>query len=116
MRRVAVATRTGVHTNSPTLLRGETIEDTIVECDKALQKLLAGIQLYREPALGEIDLDGVGPLVETATDVGFAFANQVFHEGASCVSVQLVLWVQQAQRRRRDDSLLHRYFGMPLRR
>ena len=100
---------------TPLRLR-EPPEHRAVELHEGPQQPSRRIQLAAQPPLGEIDLHAVGAGLEGRPDVLFAFVHEVGDEGVTRIALDAVLGVDQADGRRRDDRLLHRPAGMPLRR
>jgi hypothetical protein len=64
-------------TDALSLIRSESIQNTVVEIDERAKELLRGIELDRKPALGEIDLYIVSAIVEAASNICFGFGNQI---------------------------------------
>ena len=71
-----------------------------------------GVDLDRQPTLREVDLDLVGALLQAAADLGFVLVQQVVDELLARVAGNLVGRIHEAQRRGRDDRLLHRHVGV----
>ena len=59
--RVAVAARTGMHPDALAILGGESRQREIVQIDEAVQQISGGIDLDRQPAFREVDLNLVAP-------------------------------------------------------
>ena len=72
-----------------------------------------GVDLDRQPALREVDLDLVRALPQAGADLGLVLAQQVVDELLAGVAGDLVGRVHEAQGRGRDDRLLHRHVGVP---
>ena len=99
---------------TPLVVR-EPLEHAVVEVDEAIEECPRGVELDREPALGEVDLDGVRTLLEAAPDVELRLSHQIVEELRPRVTLDPVCRVQEAERRGRDDSLLERMLGLLLR-
>ena len=59
-------------------------------------------------ALGEVDLDAVGAVLERSPDVGLGLVDEIGEELLAGVAVDAVGRVQEAERRGGDDRLLDR--------
>ena len=115
VRRVHVPARARVHADPGTLVVGEALEDAVVERHEVPEKPARRIELAREPALGEVDLDLVGAGVERRADVLLTLADEVVQERVPGVALDPVLRVQEAEGRRGDDGLLDRHVRALLR-
>ena len=111
--RVAVAAGAGVHADPLPLLGGEPRQRQVVQVDEAVQQLAGGVDLDRQPPLGEVDLHLVRALPQAVADLGLVLAQQVVDELLAGIAGDLVGRVHQAQGRGRDDRLLHRHVGVP---
>ena len=112
---VAIAAGAGVHAEPLPLGGGEALERQIVEVDEALQQATRGIELDRQPPLGEVDLDLVRALLQAPADLGLVLVEQVDDEPLARIAGKLVFGIEQAQRRGRNHRLLHRHGGVALR-
>src|ERR1700688_3358360 len=73
MCRIAIAARADVHANLATFVRGEALENLVVQFDETTQEVARGIKLERKPTLGEVDLDIGRARVECPADIRFDF-------------------------------------------
>ncbi len=111
---VLVAARAGVHADAGPFGRAEALQHLVVEGDEVVEQAPARVELERQPAFGEVELYDVGAGVQAAADVRLGLGGQVVQEGFAGVVGDAVGWVEQAQRRRCDDRLLHREAGVAL--
>ena len=116
--RVHVATGARVDADVPALLRGEAVDDAVVERDEGLEQVLvgprvAGVLLARQAALGEVDRDADGARGEGLADVLLGLVAQVGEELLAAVALELAgERVEQVEHRRRDHRLLERLGGV----
>ena len=94
------------------VLGGEPRQREVVQVDEAVEELAGGVDLDRQPPLGEVDLDLVRALAQAVADLGLVLAQQVVDELLAGVAGDLVGRVHEAQGRGRDDRLLHRHVGV----
>src|SRR4029453_10764023 len=71
VRRIAVATRTRVHAETPPLIVVEAVKYPIVERDEGAQQSEARVELHGQTPLREVDLHGRGAGVERLANVHF---------------------------------------------
>jgi hypothetical protein len=81
---------------------------------KVFRRPFEGSSFERESGFGEVDLDAVRSAFEAAPNVGLGFADEILQEALRRIPGDPGLRVEQAQRRRRDDGLLHRPVSMRL--
>src|SRR5213082_1285370 len=110
--RVLVPAGTGMDADAAALLRGEASQHAVVQVHERLEHPLRGIELDREPALGEVDLDDVRARRQAAPDVRLRLAHEVLEERVARVSADAVLGIEQAQGRGRNHRLLDGHAGM----
>src|SRR5687767_10367998 len=80
-----------------------------------MKELAGWVDLHRQPALREVDLDLVRPLGEAAANFGLVLLQQVVDELLPRIAGNSFRRVHQAQSRRRDDRLLQRAMRVALR-
>ena len=81
MRGIAVAARAGVHADTlPLLGREKRASARLFRSMKLCEKFARRVDLDRQPALGEVDLDLVRALSQATAHLGFVLAQQVVDE------------------------------------
>ena len=78
--RIPVRPRAGMNADMPTLFLGKPAEPEIVELDEAAEQRPGWIDLDRQAAFGEIDLDFVRAFRKTSADLLFMLAEQILDE------------------------------------
>ena len=78
--RIAIAAGTGVHADPLALLGREPRQRQVVQVDETVQETAGRIDLHRQTALGEVDLDLVGAFLEAAADLRFVLRQQIVDE------------------------------------
>jgi hypothetical protein len=101
---------------SSPIFQRELAQHLVVEVDERSQELVGGIQLDRQPGLGEVDLDVVCSLVQASAVVSRRFAYEVGEERLPGIALDAILGVEKAQRRGRDHRLLDGNIGVTQRR
>ena len=76
---------------------------------KLLRRFPGGIDLHRQPSFGEVDLNLVRALLQAAANLGFVLAQQIVDELLARIARDPFGRIHEAQRRGRDDRLLHRH-------
>ena len=97
------------------LLGGEARQRQVVQVDEAVEQVPGRVDLHRQPPLGEVDLHLVRALLQAAAHLGLVLAQQVVDELLARVAGDPFGRIHEAQRRRRDDRLLHRHVRVALR-
>jgi hypothetical protein len=77
----------------------EALEHAVVERDEACEQPSGRIELDRESAFGEVDLDAVGAAGERAPDVALRLGDEVVEELLPLIAVDPGGRVEQAERR-----------------
>ena len=108
MGRISIRSRTGVNADLFALFLGEAAECEIVEFDEAVEERARRIELDRQTAFGEIDLDFVRPFRKTSADLLFMLGEQIPDEFLPRVSGKMFRWIHQAQGRGRNNGLFDR--------
>ena len=106
--RIAVSARAGMYADALAILFGEAGQRQIVQIDERTEKISGGVDLHREARFGKVDLYLVRTLGQTVADLGLVLSEQIVDELVARIAGQRLLRIHQAQRRRRDDRLLHR--------
>src|SRR5271156_7137668 len=96
-----------MHANLVALGRSEAVQDLVVQIDEAAEETARRVELEREPALGEINLDIGCAGFESSTDIGFGFVDEISEEGFPRVAGYLRCRIQEAQSGSGDDGLLN---------
>ena len=116
VRGIAVAARAGVHADP---LRAPSAEKRdsarLLRSMKLLSRCPEGSTFIDEAAFGEVDLHRVRALLQAAADLGLVLAQQVVDELLARIARDPVGRIHEAQRRGRDDRLLHRHRRVALR-
>src|SRR5262245_26991281 len=107
MGRVAVTPRACMHSDTPAFFRGESREREIVQIDEAVEEIPEGIQLNCQALLGEVNLNLVRALLQTAANLGLVLAQQILDEFLARITGNPFGWIHEAQSRGRDDRLLN---------
>ena len=75
-----------MHADPLPLLGGESRQREIIQINEAVKQFSGGIDLDRQPALREIDLNLMGAFFQTAPYLGFVLAQQIVDELLSRVT------------------------------
>ena len=98
VRRVEIPAGTSVHTYAAALFGGESREGKIVEIDETVEKIPGRIDLDRETAFGEVDLDLVRALLQAIANLDLVLSQQVLDEFLARVPGNIVRRIHKAQR------------------
>jgi hypothetical protein len=81
------------------LRSGKARQRKVVQIDEAVQEVSRGINLYRQPPFGEVDLHLVRALAQAAADFHFVLVQQIVDELVARVARNLLARVHQTERR-----------------
>ena len=113
VRGVAVAARARVHADARRSAAENRESARLLRSMKRWSSSPDGIDLDREPALGEVDLHAVRALPQAGANFGLVLAQQIGDELLAGVAGNRLRRVHQAQGRRGDHRLLDRPLRVP---
>ena len=94
--RIPVRSRAGVNSDTPALFLGKAAEREIIELDETVEQHPGRIDLHRQAALGEIDLDLVRAFRETPADLLFMLSEQIVDEFLPRVAGKILRRIHKA--------------------
>src|ERR1700682_4184884 len=97
-----------MHPDAPAFFRQEPGQNKIVKVDEAVKQAPRGIELHRQPSLGEVHLNLMRALVETTAYLGFMLVQQILDELLARI-IRNPFAIHQTEGRRRYYRLLDRH-------